>query len=82
MTAQEYVAAQTVAWTYEKPKHGLAKCMLLTVGGILVTGTWIGEVGEHYLAWAPMLKRDKQKERELLETVRAKRQAFKEMFHD
>jgi hypothetical protein len=72
------VAAQFVAWKYEKPAHGGGpKTLLLTIGGILITGNWQGELGEHYLAWAPMPKRDKQKEREVIDAIRAKREAAK-----
>jgi hypothetical protein len=80
MTAKEYVAAEYVAWTYAKPSHGGAKTLLLTIGGITIVGSWLGEAGENYLAWAPLPKRDKAKERELLDAIRAKRQAHKEMF--
>lgn len=74
MTAKDYVAAQLVAWNYEKPTHGAAKCLLLTIGGILITGNWTGELGENYLAWAPMPKRDKRREAVILAEIRAKRE--------
>ena len=38
---------------------------LLTVGGIRVKGQWQGRLGEHYMAWMPLPKRDKRKELEL-----------------
>lgn len=65
-TAKSYVTAPTSEWVYEKPQHGGAKCLLLTVGGIAVTGVWSGELGQHYLAWAALPKRDKAREREVL----------------
>lgn len=38
---------------------------LLTVGGIRVKGQWQGKLGEQYMAWMPLPKRDKLKEFEL-----------------
>ena len=38
---------------------------LLTVGGIRLKGQWQGKLGEQYMAWMPLPKRDKQKELEL-----------------
>lgn len=78
MTGKEYVTQQRVGtaegWRYEKPAHGTGpKTQLLTIGGIAVTGQWRGEVGEYFLAWAPLLRRDKDKERQLLDAIRAKK---------
>jgi hypothetical protein len=73
MTAKEYIAAHIVAWNYEKPSHGGAKSLLLTIGGIAIVGIWSGEVGDSYLAWAPLPKRDKEQERRILEQMRPKR---------
>jgi hypothetical protein len=56
------VVGAAAAWIYEKPTSR-GKMQLLTIGGISVTGTWYGEVGEHFMAWSPLLKRDKDKER-------------------
>lgn len=62
-----YVSADpgAVKWHYEVPPDKSAKVNLLTVGGMQVTGRWTGAWGEHYLAWAPLLKRDKPRERAL-----------------
>lgn len=60
---------ESAAWIYERPRQR-GKMHLLTIGCISVTGVWSGELGQYYLAWAPLLKRDKAKEREILETVR------------
>ena len=38
---------------------------LLTVGGIRIKGQWQGKLGEQFMAWMPLPKRDKQKELEL-----------------
>lgn len=35
---------------------------LLTVGGIRIKGQWQGKLGEQYMAWMPLPKRDKRKE--------------------
>lgn len=49
---------------YTKPTHS-GKCLLLTIGGVLIVGKWDGEVGQYFLGWCPMPKRDKELEREL-----------------
>lgn len=45
-------------WNFDIPPSGLkgAKMQLLTIGGISVTGTWLGNLGQYYVAWAPLLK--------------------------
>ncbi|HIH2748260.1 TPA: hypothetical protein ACYLN4_004026 [Burkholderia lata] len=63
---KDYVSAPVSEWVYAKPEHGGKKCLLLTIGGIAITGVWHGEVGQYYLAWAALPKRDKQLERRLL----------------
>jgi hypothetical protein len=73
MNAKTHVTGDHIAWSYTKPLHGGAKSLLLTIGGILITGNWHGEVGEHFLAWAPMPRRDKALEAELLAVGRARR---------
>ncbi len=55
------MAGQAAAWIYEVPERR-GKMHLLTVGCVSVTGDWKGELGEFYLAWSPLLKRDKEKE--------------------
>jgi hypothetical protein len=75
MTLKDYVAAHVVAWNYEKPQHGGAKCLLLTIGCIAIVGNWSGEVGESYLAWAPLPKRNKEREAQIREEMRARLEA-------
>lgn len=55
--------AGQVFWRYDIPQDRGSKTLLLTVGGICVTGTWLGDLGQYYIAWAPMPKRDKAAER-------------------
>ncbi len=59
------MSGQAAAWIYEKPTRG-GKMQLLTIGCVSVTGDWKGELGEMFLAWSPLLKRDKQKEAAIL----------------
>jgi hypothetical protein len=74
MTLDTHIAAEPCGWRYEKPAHGGgAKTQLLTIGGMSVVGQWRGELGEHYLAWAPLLKRNKALERELLERAKGRK---------
>ncbi|RQR63829.1 hypothetical protein [Burkholderia sp. Bp8998] len=68
---KNYVTAPVSEWVYGKPQHGGAKCLLLTIGGIAVIGVWQGEVGQHYLAWAALPKRNKELEAKLMQRPRA-----------
>lgn len=60
----DYVAADVVGWLYPGAGDGIppggAKVLLLTVGGICVTGTWSDD--GRYLAWSPMPRRNRTKE--------------------
>jgi hypothetical protein len=64
MTEQRYVAGGP-AYLYpaagDKAPPASAKVLLLTEGGICITGTW--GAGDHLLGWAPLPKRDRAKER-------------------
>ena len=51
-------------WRYEVCPYG-DTVDLLTVGGIRIKGQWQGKLGEYYMAWMPLPKRDKRKELEL-----------------
>ena len=42
-------------WRYEKGPKGV-KIQLKTIGHICVLGFWYGELDEHFIAWAPLLK--------------------------
>lgn len=58
------ITAAAAPWRYEVCPYG-DTVDLLTVGGIRVKGQWWGKLGEHYMAWMPLPKRDKHKELEL-----------------
>lgn len=58
--------AGEVFWRYEIAPDRGAKVLLLTVGGICVTGRWHGALGENFLAWSPMPKRNRDTERRLI----------------
>lgn len=45
-------------WHYSVPPHVGQKVQLLTVGGVATTGQWTGELGQNFVAWAPLLKVD------------------------
>jgi len=57
--------AGEIGWNYAIPADRGAKVLLLTVGHIAVLGRWEGRVGEFYLAWSPLPKRDKAREQEI-----------------
>lgn len=62
--------AGEVYWRYEVPSDRGAKMLLLTVGGICVSGRWYGALGENFLAWSPMPKRNRDAERSLINKIR------------
>lgn len=68
---KDYLATTDLFYRYpgagdEKPPGG-AKVLLLTRGGICVTGPWSDD--GRYLGWAPMPKRDQRKEEQLAPKV-------------
>lgn len=67
MTPTPYIAASPgdVYWRYEVPPSTDAKVFLLTVGRVAVVGQWYGALGEAFVAWAPMPRRDKEQEAQL-----------------
>ena len=50
-----------MSYRYTLPDKS-GKMLLLTVGGVCVVGAWAGELGEYYIAWCPLPKRDKSRE--------------------
>lgn len=65
MTEQAVLTAPASSWRYEEPLRTDAKVLLLTVGRVAVVGNWCGELGQFFVAWSPLPKRDKQREQEL-----------------
>lgn len=61
MSPKGYVAGGGQPWIYEIAPLG-QKVLLLTRGGVCVVGQWRGQVGEAFWAWAPLPKRDVQRE--------------------
>ena len=59
---KSYLASDPIGYNYTDPAPRGVKLTLLTLGNIQVTGYWEPSM---YKAWAPLLKRDKQKEKEL-----------------
>lgn len=55
----EPVTAEGAPWRYDSTAPRGRKLLLLTIGGVLVQGTWKGDLGEFFLAWQPLPKRDK-----------------------
>lgn len=81
--AKSYITGEPedIYFRYEEPAHKGKKCLLLTVGGVLVVGSWSGELGEHYLAWSPMMKRDKEKEEQIRQTFKMKNEGAQDEDH-
>lgn len=67
MSTQPHIAAPAgqVFWRYEVPASTDSKVLLLTAGRVAVTGNWYGPYGRHFIAWAPLPKRDKEQEARL-----------------
>lgn len=57
-----YIAAERVVFNYpaagDPPCPAVTKCLILTTGGVCVIGPW----GDDALAWAPLPKRNSEKE--------------------
>lgn len=68
MTHPDHIAAPRgeVFWRYEEPPSRGSTVLLLTLGRITVRGPWTGRLGEFYIAWAPLPKRDKAREAQLI----------------
>lgn len=52
-------------WRYEVAPRTDAKVLLLTTGATQTSGNWNGAYGEYYVAWYPLPKRNKRREKEL-----------------
>lgn len=52
-------------WRYEVPERTDAKVQLLTTGAVATYGHWVGKYGEFFVAYCPLPKRDRAKEKEL-----------------
>ena len=67
MTGGAYIAAPApeIYWRYEVPTRTDAKVLLLTIGRTAVVGNWCGLLGESFVAWAPLPRRDKAAETRL-----------------
>ena len=65
MNEVKYLAAQAPEWQYpeagDPPPPLGTKLWLLNDGGAATTGPWT--TGSNFIAYAPMLKRNKEKER-------------------
>lgn len=72
-SSKGYISANAgeVKWNYFPPVDKGAKVSLLTIGGLQVEGRWDGVWGQYYLAWAPLIKRDKERERALFAALAA-----------
>jgi hypothetical protein len=60
---EEVITASETHWRYEEPEDRAAKRLLLTTGRVAIVGPWLK--GDGVIAWCPLPKRDKQKEKEL-----------------
>lgn len=56
-----------IRWIYSVPQSTDATMFLLTIGRIAMRGRWQGKMGEYFIAYCPMPKRDKVLEEKLIE---------------
>lgn len=68
-TLDKPVTSITVEWNFSVPNHS-GKCLLLTTGGICVTGDWYGELGQYFAAYAALPKYDHAKFNQVLQDYR------------
>lgn len=59
MNPGDPVTEEGAPWRYDDTAPRGRKVSLLTVGGVMVQGTWKGGLGEFFIAWQPLPKRDK-----------------------
>lgn len=64
VSAKSYIAGGEQEYIYEIAPAG-KECLLLTRDGVCVKGQWRGRFGEFFWGWAPLPKRNKQREAEL-----------------
>jgi hypothetical protein len=64
--AKTYITAAVSEYDYDMSalRPGV-KCILLNQGGVAVLGSITNATRDHFIAWAPLPKRDKEKERAL-----------------
>jgi hypothetical protein len=65
VVAGSHATTDEYQWRYTIPPADGAKRQLLTRGGVAVHGVWWGALGEAFIAWTPMPRRDRSKEKEL-----------------
>jgi hypothetical protein len=64
--AKAYLTAPVSVWEYDMNALPTGtKCMLLNQGGVACLGSITNVTRSHFIAWAPMPKRDKERERAL-----------------
>ena len=61
-TSKNYLTAPQSEqyWHRSLPVLRGKKMQLLTIGGICVVGQWYGDLGQAFVAWAPLLKDEPQ----------------------
>lgn len=57
----KYLASDDAEWTYTVAPAN-TKVSLLNIGKVQSTGHWSGKYGQHFIAWAPLIKSDRDVE--------------------
>jgi hypothetical protein len=64
--ARKYITAPVSEYDYDMSALPTGvKCILLNQGGVAVMGSVTNATRDHFIAWAPLPKRDKEQERTL-----------------
>lgn len=60
---------------YEIPANRGATVLLLTIGGVIARGHWGSTaLGQYYLGWAPLPRRNRRREDEIVAAYKASRE--------
>jgi hypothetical protein len=66
VNSKSYVTTPDSVFNYDMDAlQSGVKCILLNPGGVAVMGSVTAATRRHFVGWAPMPKRDKERERQL-----------------
>lgn len=67
MRIESHIDADVSTIRYEIPANRGATVLLLTIGGVIARGHWGNtSLGQYYLGWAPLPRRNRRREDEIV----------------
>lgn len=67
MRIETHIDAEVSTIRYEIPADRSATVLLLTIGGVIARGQWGNtSLGQFYLGWAPLPRRNRKRESEIV----------------